>query len=245
MKIGFLGSGKMAHGILSAMTDASAALLSSVEDNHNVEIARTCELIFLAVRPQDVDSVAAEVKPFLTANQTVVSIVAGKTLRKLRQALGAKVNLIRVMPNLALRAGAGMCAICPGPKAPRRHLSEVERILGGAGATVVLKERDFDAVTALSGSGPAYFAYMEEAMMEGGIALGLKPAVARLLAEQTMYGTAKFLRESQMPLKPFIDGVCTKGGTTAAGMKHLATPSFKKIVAKTLAAAAQRSKELA
>ena len=81
--------------------------------------------------------------------------------------------------------------------------------------------------------------------MEGGIALGLKPAVARLLAEQTMYGTAKFLRESQMPLKPFIDGVCTKGGTTAAGMKHLATPSFKKIVAKTLAAAAQRSKELA
>lgn len=245
MKIGFLGSGKMAHGILSAMTDASAALLSSVEDNHNVEIARTCELIFLAVRPQDVDSVAAEVKPFLTAKQTVVSIVAGKTLRKLRQALGAKVNLIRVMPNLALRAGAGMCAICPGPKAPRRHLSEVERILGGAGATVVLKERDFDAVTALSGSGPAYFAYMEEAMMEGGIALGLKPAVARLLAEQTMYGTAKFLRESQMPLKPFIDGVCTKGGTTAAGMKHLATPSFKKIVAKTLAAAAQRSKELA
>lgn len=245
MKIGFLGSGKMAHGILSAMTDASAALLSSVEDNRNVEIARTCELIFLAVRPQDVDSVAAEVKPFLTAKQTVVSIVAGKTLRKLRQALGAKVNLIRVMPNLALRAGAGMCAICPGPKAPRRHLSEVERILGGAGATVVLKERDFDAVTALSGSGPAYFAYMEEAMMEGGIALGLKPAVARLLAEQTMYGTAKFLRESQMPLKPFIDGVCTKGGTTAAGMKHLATPSFKKIVAKTLAAAAQRSKELA
>ncbi len=245
MKIGFLGSGKMAHGILSAMTDASAALLSSVEDNHNVEIARTCELIFLAVRPQDVDSVAAEVKPFLSAKQTVVSIVAGKTLRKLRQALGAKVNLIRVMPNLALRAGAGMCAICPGPKAPRRHLSEVERILGGAGATVVLKERDFDAVTALSGSGPAYFAYMEEAMMEGGIALGLKPAVARLLAEQTMYGTAKFLRESQMPLKPFIDGVCTKGGTTAAGMKHLATPSFKKIIAKTLAAAAQRSKELA
>lgn len=245
MKIGFLGSGKMAHGILSAMTDASAALLSSVEDNHNVEIAQTCELLFLAVRPQDVDSVAAEVKPFLTAKQTVVSIVAGKTLRKLRRALGAKVNLIRVMPNLALRAGAGMCAICPGPKAPRRHLSEVERILGGAGATVVLKERDFDAVTALSGSGPAYFAYMEEAMMEGGIALGLKPAVARLLAEQTMYGTAKFLRESQMPLKPFIDGVCTKGGTTAAGMKHLATPSFKKIVAKTLAAAAQRSKELA
>jgi pyrroline-5-carboxylate reductase len=108
-----------------------------------------------------------------------------------------------------------------------------------------LRERDFDAVTALSGSGPAYFAYMEQAMVEGGIALGLKPAVARLLAEQTMYGTAKFLHESGMDLQAFISGVCTKGGTTAAGMKHLSTPAFKKIVAKTLAAAAQRSKELA
>lgn len=245
MKIGFLGAGKMAHGILSAMADTSSVVLSSVDDNRNVEIARTCELIFLAVRPQDVDAVAAEVKPLLTAKQTVVSIVAGKTLRKLRAALGAKVNLIRVMPNLALRAGAGMCAICPGPKAPKRHLAEVERILGGAGETAVLKEKDFDAVTALSGSGPAYFAYMEEAMAEGGVALGLKPAVARLLAEQTMYGTAKFLRESKMPLRDFIDGVCTKGGTTAAGMRRLATPSFRRIVAQTLAAAAQRSRELA
>ncbi len=245
MKIGFLGAGKMAHGILSAMADTSSVVLSSVDDNRNVEIARTCELIFLAVRPQDVDAVAAEVKPLLTAKQTVVSIVAGKTLRKLRAALGAKVNLIRVMPNLALRAGAGMCAICPGPKAPKRHLAEVERILGGAGETAVLKEKDFDAVTALSGSGPAYFAYMEEAMAEGGVALGLKPAVARLLAEQTMYGTAKFLRESKMPLRDFIDGVCTKGGTTAAGMRRLATPAFKRIVAGTLAAAAQRSRELA
>ena len=245
MKIGFLGAGKMAHGILSAMADTSSVVLSSVDDNRNVEIAQTCELIFLAVRPQDVDAVAAEVKPLLTAKQTVVSIVAGKTLRKLRAALGAKVNLIRVMPNLALRAGAGMCAICPGPKAPKRHLAEVERILGGAGETVVLKEKDFDAVTALSGSGPAYFAYMEEAMAEGGVALGLKPAVARLLAEQTMYGTAKFLRESKMPLRDFIDGVCTKGGTTAAGMRCLATPAFKRIVAATLAAAAQRSRELA
>ena len=173
MKIGFFGAGKMAQGILSAMDDPSSVILSSVDDNRNVEIAKTCELIFLAVRPQDVDAVAAEVKPFLTARQTVVSIVAGKTLKRLRQTLGAKVNLIRVMPNLALRAGAGMCAICPGPRAPKKHLAEVERILGGAGATVVLKEKDFDAVTALSGSGPAYFASLEEAMVEGGVALGL------------------------------------------------------------------------
>ena len=142
------------------------------------------------------------------------------------------------MPNLALRAKAGMCALTAKD-------AVVERILGGAGETVVLKEKDFDAVTALSGSGPAYFAYMEEAMAEAGVQLGLKPKVARLLAEQTMYGTAKFLRESGMALRPFIDGVSTQGGTTAAGMKFLSAPIFKKTVAKTLAAAAKRSKELA
>jgi pyrroline-5-carboxylate reductase len=86
---------------------------------------------------------------------------------------------------------------------------------------------------------------MEEAMMEGGIKLGLKPEVARLLAEQTMYGTAKYLRESGADLGDFIAGVCTKGGTTAAGMVELPNPEFKRIVASTLAAAAKRSRELA
>ena len=250
----------MAEGILSAIADKSAVVMAEkvearareLSDRYGVfvtsdlaGVAKNTDLVFLAVKPQDVDAVAAEVKPLLRKGQTIVSIVAGKTLAKLRAAFGTKARLIRVMPNLALRAKAGMCAICPGPKAPAKDVKAVETILGGAGATVVLKEKDFDAVTALSGSGPAYFAYMEEAMAEGGVALGLKPAVARLLAEQTMYGTAKFLRESGMELKPFIDGVCTKGGTTAAGMTKLAVPAFKKIVAKTLAAAAKRSAELA
>ena len=260
MKIGFFGAGKMAEGILSAipnkkdviMAEKVAVRAAELKKKYGVKttddlkaVVKAADLIFLAVRPQDVATVAAEVKPLLTAKKTLVSIVAGKTLAKLRAAFGTKARLIRVMPNLALRAKAGMCAICPGPKAPANDVKAVETILGGAGATVVLKEKDFDAVTALSGSGPAYFAYMEEAMAEGGVALGLKPSVARLLAEQTMYGTAKFLRESGMELKPFIDGVCTKGGTTAAGMTKLAVPAFKKIVAKTLAAAAKRSAELA
>ena len=114
-----------------------------------------------------------------------------------------------------------------------------------AGTVVELEERHFDAVTALSGSGPAYFAYMEKAMAEGGERLGLDSKVARTLAEETMYGTAKFLRENGMPLDSFIAGVCTKGGTTAAGMSVLDTPQFAETVAGTLEAAAARSKELA
>ena len=260
MKIGFFGGGNMAEGILSAIKDKKGVVIAeknperakALAKKYGVEVvgdvkavAAKAEVVFLAVRPQDVDSVATEVKALLCAKQTLVSIVAGKTIAKLRAAFGRKVGMIRVMPNLALRVGAGMCAICPAPRTSKAHLSAVQSILGGAGATALLKERDFDAVTALSGSGPAYFAYMEEAMAEGGVKLGLKPAVARLLAEQTMYGTAKFLRESGMELKPFIDGVCTKGGTTAAGMVKLANPQFKRIVAATLAAAAKRSAELA
>jgi len=260
MKIGFFGAGKMAEGILSAIPDKRGVILAEkvparaaeLKKKYGVKmtddlavVAKEAELVFLAVRPQDVDAVASVARPLLTAKQTLVSIVAGKTLKKLRAAFGPKVRLIRVMPNLALRANAGMCAICPAAGTPKGAVEAVEAILGGAGATAVLKERDFDAVTALSGSGPAYFAYMEEAMAEGGVALGLKPDVARLLAEQTMYGTAKFLRESGMDLRQFIDGVCTKGGTTAAGMAKLSTPTFKKTVAKTLAAAARRSAELA
>jgi len=260
VKIGFFGAGKMAEGILSAievkksvvMAEKVEARAAELRKKYGVrvtadlrEVAKTCEIVFLAVRPQDVDAVASEVRPLLTKDQTLVSIVAGKTLAKIRRVFGAKVRLVRVMPNLALRARAGMCAIAYGPGAPEKHRKAVEAILGGAGTTVVLKEKDFDAVTALSGSGPAYFAYMEEAMAEGGIALGLKPEVARLLAEETMYGTAKFLRESKMALLPFIEGVCTKGGTTEAGMRKLSTPAFKRTVAATLAAAAARSKELA
>lgn len=257
---GFFGAGKMAEGILSAIEDKKSVIMAEkvairakeLRDKYGVavttdvkEVAASSAFIFLAVKPQDVDAVAAEVKPLLKKGQVIVSIVAGKTLAKLRRAFGPKVGLVRVMPNLALRAGAGMCAICPAAGTSSSAVRKVERILGGAGATVVLKEKDFDAVTALSGSGPAYFAYMEEAMMEGGVKLGLKPAVARLLAEQTMYGTAKYLRESGADLGTFIAGVCTKGGTTAAGMVKMAKPAFKKIVADTLAAAAKRSKELA
>jgi len=258
--IGFIGGGKMAEGILSAIPakrgvwigERVAERAAELKAKYGVRttadlktVAAHAQLLFLAVRPQDVDAVAAELKGTLAADQTLVSIVAGKTLAKLRAAFGPKVRLIRVMPNLALRAKAGMCAVCPGPRAPHADLEQVLAVLGGAGETVVLKERDFDAVTALSGSGPAYFAYMQQAMEEGGVALGLKPSVARLLAAQTMYGTAKFLRESGMDLGVFIAGVCTKGGTTAAGMTKLSAPVFKRTVAATLAAAAARSCALA
>lgn len=263
-KIGFLGAGKMAEGILAAAAlqkdyDPKAVLMAEIiparakelEKKHRVrttpdvkDVAKEAPLIFLSVKPQDVETVAKEIKPVLTKKQVVVSIVAGKSLATLRKCLGPNARLIRVMPNLALRAKEGMCALCPAKNATSADVKRVAKILNGAGKTVVLKEKAFDAVTAVSGSGPAFFAFMEQAMMEGGVKLGLKEDEARLLAEQTMLGTAAYLRQSGADLETFINGVATKGGTTAAGMDVLRSSDFKKIVAKTLAAAAKRSAEL-
>ena len=262
--IGFFGAGKMAEGIVQAVAAAGKFDLENVvmaetcqprakemSKRYRVktvpeveQVARQADAIFLSVKPQDVAAVAAHVKPLMSSKKLVVSIVAGKSLAALRKMFGPKARLIRVMPNLALRAKEGMCAICPAKNATKADVKLVSSILDAAGQTVILKEKDFDAVTALSGSGPAFFAFMEQAMTEGGVKLGLKPDVARRLAEQTMLGTAAYLRQSGTDLGEFIAGVATKGGTTAAGMDVMRTSEFKNIVASTLAAAAARSAEL-
>ena len=264
MTLGFFGAGKMAEGIVQAVAAAHTFNLKKVvmaetclprakemSERYGVKtvpsadkVAAAADAIFLAVRPQDVEALAAQVKPLLSGDTLLVSIVAGKSLATLKRMFGPKVRLVRVMPNLALRAKEGMCAICPARNATAADVRLVETVLGAAGQTVVLKEKAFDAVTALSGSGPAFFAYMEEAMAEGGVKLGLSRKVARQLAEQTMLGTAAYLRQSGADLGEFIAGVATKGGTTAAGMDVLRASDFKKTVAATLQAAARRSAEL-
>lgn len=256
MKIGFWGAGKMAEGILAAalkagiapqdvtMAEKSPSRAAELAQKYGVNITDNCRIaakdaniVFLAVRPQDVASVAQEAAGALAKDTTLVSIVAGKTLSSLEKDFKFA-NIVRVMPNLALRAGEGASAYT------RTTNPLVAKILSAAGQAVELDECHFDAVTALSGSGPAFFAFMEQAMTEGGVALGLPEASARLLAEQTMLGTAAFLRNSRMDLGEFIGGVATKGGTTAAGMEVLGASAFKRIVADTLAAAAARSAAL-
>ena len=251
-EIAFLGAGKMAEGILSAIKSKKKVIMAErsleraeyMRSKYGVKVvesaataAASARVVFIAVRPQDIEPLAAEVKSSIVRGQTLVSIVAGKTIKVLKRFFGAKARIIRVMPNLALRVNAGMCALTS-------HDEIVESILGAAGETVVLPERHFDAVTALSGSGPAYFAYMQAMMEDAGVKLGLPRKTASLLAAQTMFGTAKFLKESSMDLREFIAGVCTKGGTTAAGMKELDVPVFGATVLKTLSAAKQRSCEL-
>ena len=265
LKIGFLGAGKMAEAILSAILDAGLTepwnitacdkaeprrklmdkQYNVVVTDDPVQTVKDCKTLLVAVKPQDLDALLASIKPFLTKQHLIISIAAGKTLAVLRKGAGDKPRFVRVMPNLAIMAGEGMCVYCPDKSAKPADTKLAAMIFGSAGATIQLPEKNFDAVTALSGSGPAYFACLLKAMMDGGIALGLPKDEARLMAEQTMIGTAKYLQESGRDLGEFIQAVCSPKGTTEAGMKVLGKSTVPKTIAKTLEATAKRSAELA
>ncbi|MBR4171599.1 MAG: pyrroline-5-carboxylate reductase [Kiritimatiellae bacterium] len=265
MKIGFLGSGKMAEAILASVVnggicepwDVTACDISEerrklMADSYDVvttsdakETVADCKVLVIAVRPQDLDVLLQDVKEKLTEKHLVISICAGKTLKVLRKGLGKKPRLIRVMPNLGLRVNEGMVVYCADKSAKPADKKLVQKIFSAAGKVLELAEKHMDAVTALSGSGPAFFAYCLQAMTEGGKELGLPKDAALLLAEQTMLGTAVYLQQTGADLTKFIQAVCSKGGTTDAGMQVLAASDVASVYAATLAAAAKRSAELA
>lgn len=209
-----------------------------------VETVKTCDVLVLAVKPQDMDVLLREIRKHLTAKHLVVSIAAGKTLATLKKHMGPKPRIIRVMPNLALMVQEGMSVYCAAKNAKATDKQRVAQLFGCAGAVLELPERHFDAVTALSGSGPAFFAYLLQGIIEAAVALKLPASAARLLAEQTLIGTGIYLQNTHRDTAEFIQAVASAKGTTAAGLGVLEKSSVKKTLAKTLAAAAKRSREL-
>jgi len=209
----------------------------------NLEVARKATILFLAVKPQQLDEVLRELAPAITPRHVVFSIAAGKRLATLQRLLPGT-RVIRVMPNLPCLVGAGMTAFCPGRRATAADRRLAARILGAFGAVVELAEKHFDMVTALSGSGPAFFSYFIREMTAAATAGGLPAEAARLLAGQTMLGTARLLLEKQLDPADLIRSVTSAKGTTAAGLAKLDRPATAAILHKTLAAAAQRSREL-
>lgn len=260
--LGFIGAGKMGGAILSAVLDsgqtpsliavcdAKAEALTQYANRGAVTtadplfIAENCKTIVLAVKPQDINALMDSVAPKLHTSQLVISIAAGKSISTLRAHLGKAPTLIRVMPNLAALVGEGMMVYAADDEATANDIAAAEAILSKCGKTLRLEEKHFDAVTALSGSGPAFLAYIIKAMADGGEALGLSQEAASTLALQTMLGTAKYLIESHQPFPAFINAVSSPGGTTEAGMKVLANSEMVQAISKTLSAAARRSAEL-
>ena len=261
-ELGFIGAGKMGGAILSAIIGAGTspasalvcdaspqarerlAALGAAVCEDPAKVARECRTVFVAVKPQDFDALLASLAGILKKSQLVVSIAAGKTLSTMRALLGPKPRLVRVMPNLAALVGEGMMVYAPDASASAADVRCVEALLATCGRVLRLDESLFDAVTALSGSGPAFYAFAMKAMADGGAALGLPPDAALALALQTMLGTSKYLAQTGQDADSFIKAVCSPKGTTEAGMKVLSRSSVASAFAKTLAAAARRSAEL-
>lgn len=264
MRIGFLGAGKMAEAILAALIrnrvvpaanilirDVVAQRRTQIRRKYKVRVSATatdlvqdCEVVILAVKPQDLDELLAHIAPALGRQHVVISIAAGKNLAHLQKLAGRQVRLVRVMPNLAVMVGEGMSAFCLGHQARPADRKLAARLLGCCGRVVELDERHFDAVTALSGSGPAFFTYLMAALADAATAEGLPADAARLLAEQTMLGAARYLLETGIEPAELIQAVASPKGTTAAGLAVLDASSVRQILGHTIQAAAHRSREL-
>ncbi len=247
---GILQSGLVKADEVTAC-DKSAERRDLMRREYAVEITEdaarlvdSCDVVVLAVKPQDMDELLTSLKDSFAARHLLISIAAGRKLDFLRRACGDAPRLVRVMPNLPLMAGEGMSVFCLADPEQEEDRRLTARIFGSAGAVLEMSEDHFDAVTALSGSGPAFVAYLLKALVDGAVEQGVAVPEARLLAEQTMIGTAVYLQELGRDIDGFIQAVCSPGGTTEAGMRVLKSSDTNQVLRKTLAAAAKRSSEL-
>jgi pyrroline-5-carboxylate reductase len=210
----------------------------------NAGVARRADVVILAVKPRDLPEVVTELSPHLGRRHLVISIAAGITLRWLQQRLPA-VPVVRVMPNLAATVGAGFAVLAPGRLARGRHRRIALAIFRAVGEAVELAERHLDAVTAVSGSGPAYVFFLAQAWEEAARALGLAPSVAAQAIRRTLAGSARLLEDSAAPAAELIRRVASKRGTTEAALKVLSRRRVAAHLVEAIQAAARRSRELA
>ena len=212
-------------------------------DEDNVRVVRRSAVVILAVKPQQFPDVIGQLAPHLTRRQLVISIAAGITLRWLAARLpGAP--LVRVMPNLPATVGCGWSALALGGSATVRHRALAAEIFGAVGEVVALPERSFDAVTAVSGSGPAYVLFLVDAWEQAARTLGLPAPVARRAVYQTLEGSVRLLRAADLSASALIGKVASKGGTTEAALKVLAARHAARHITDAVRAAAKRSRAL-
>ncbi len=208
----------------------------------NQAIASSAEVLLLAIKPQVFDRVTADLRP-TNPQQIVLSILAGVPLKRLEAAFPDQ-PVIRAMPNTPATVGAGMTAIAAGQQAQATHLETAQRIFSAVGEVVEVPENLLDAVTGLSGSGPGFVAVMIEALIDGGVSVGLPRATATRLALQTVRGTAELLQTTGLHPAELKDRVTSPGGTTIAGVAHLEQAGLRSALIGAVQAACRRSQEL-
>jgi len=211
----------------------------------NAEAAARVQTVVVVVKPQDMADLLTEIAPVLTSSSLVVSLAAGVDTATIEAQLPPGTAVVRGMPNTPAQVDEGMAAISPGSHATAEHLALVTEILRATGRVVTLPERYLDAVTAISGSGPAYLFFVVEAMIEAGVHLGLPRDTATELVVQTMLGSAKLLRETGEHPTVLRERVTSPGGTTAAAVRQLEDHRVRAAFMGAIEAARDRSRDLA
>jgi pyrroline-5-carboxylate reductase len=261
IKLGFIGVGNMGGAIIRGLVEggrvapenliyydpdsarqAQMAGLGVEAALDNAEVMHS-PVVVLGVKPQILPAVMAGVKDFARPWHLIISIAAGVPLKILGEALPES-RLIRVMPNAPTLVGAGMAALAPGSGVTPDDLALALELFQAVGQAVVVEERLMDAVTGLSGSGPAFVAVFIEALADGGVKMGLPRALAHTMAVQTVLGTARLCHEEELHPALLKDLVTSPGGTTIAGVHALESSGFRGAVMDAVSAAAERSKEL-
>src|SRR3954470_5840203 len=262
MRIAILGAGKIGEALLAGLRNSDwANLIASCRREEralelterlgveattsNTEAIKGADVVVLAVKPQDVETLLGEVGHLLTAGQTVISVAAAITTATIERHLGPKVPVVRAMPNAPSTVHDGIAGMCAGRNAQREHMDRAGTVLRAVGDVVEVGESSMDAITAVSGSGPAYYALLAEAMIEAGLLLGLSREVSTKLVVQTMLGTARLLRDENMHPVELREAVTSPGGTTIRAIRELEQAGVRAAFLNAINAAMERSKELA
>lgn len=263
MTTAVLGAGVMGEIILGGVlragaspddvvaTDRRPARAREIHDRYGVRVTGNPEAVvgadtvILVVKPQDVADVLAEIRDALEPGALVVSIVAGVETALVEANLSEGTPVVRVMPNTPAAVGAGMAAISGGSHATQEHLDRVTAILGTVGEVITVPEKYQNAVTAISGSGPAYVMFVVEAMVDAGVLLGLPRDIATTLVTQTVLGSARLLSETGTHPTVLRENVTSPGGTTAAAVRALEDHKVKAAFIDAMEAARDRSAALA
>jgi pyrroline-5-carboxylate reductase len=264
-KVAFLGAGRMGEALIAGLIRAGGRSKEDIvatarrEDRardlaerhgvattlDNAEAARSARTLILTVKPQDMEALLEQLSAAVDPDHLVISFAAGIRTSSIESRLGERVPVVRVMSNVPVMVDEAMSVISPGAHAEDKHLAVAEELLGYVGRVLRLSEVHQDAVTATSGSGPAYFALLAEAMIDACILLGLPRDVATDLIVQTMLGSAKMLRDTGSHPVEIREMVTSPGGTTIAAIRHLEQAGVRAAFLNAIDAARQRSAELA
>lgn len=260
--IAIIGAGKMGEALLAGLLrtghDPAGVLVVEPRQEHALELrarygvetvpvggaAARARTLILALKPQDMVALLDEIAPLLKPGSLIVSVAAGITTAVLEKHLPADTAVVRAMPNTPALVGAGMTAIAAGTHALDSDLERAESLLSSVGRVLRVPEQHLDTVTALSGSGPAYFYFIAETMIEAGVLMGMPRATAETLVTQTITGAAAMLRDSGEHPVVLREAVSSPGGTTAAAVRELERHGVRTAFTDAIEAARDRSREL-